>query len=69
MMMMKKKSNDMTMAERKKAGLVRDTKGLSTVEYLIILVVIAVAGISLWQKIGETVNKKAGESNTDLEAL
>ena len=69
MMMMKKKSNDMTMAERKKAGLVRDTKGLSTVEYLIILVVIAVAGISLWQDIGKTVDQKATESNTDLQTL
>lgn len=50
-------------------NLLRDTKGLSTVEYLILLVVIAVAGISIWQNVGSTISGKASESNGRLNGL
>ncbi len=46
-----------------------DTRGLSTVEYLILLVVIAVAGITVWKKVGGTVTSKAETANTDLSGL
>jgi len=43
--------------------LLKDTRGLSTVEYIIILAFIAVAGIGLWKTFGGTVLGKLGESN------
>ena len=39
-------------------GLHRDDRGLSTVEYIIILMLIAVAGIGLWSAFGTTVTDK-----------
>lgn len=44
----------------------KDTRGLSTVEYLILLVVIAVASISLWKEIGDKVKGHATDSNDAL---
>jgi Flp pilus assembly pilin Flp len=35
-----------------------DERGLSTVEYVIILVLIAAAGVGLWKMFGETVKGK-----------
>ena len=46
-----------------------DTRGLSTVEYLILLVVIAVASISIWKEIGSKVEGHANKSNTALGTL
>ncbi len=37
-----------------KRTLVRDQRGLTTVEYIIVLGLIAVVGIAAWQKFGET---------------
>ncbi len=34
--------------------LLRDTRGLTTVEYIIVLGLIAVVGIAAWQQFGET---------------
>ncbi|MFZ1864134.1 MAG: hypothetical protein WAU39_07940 [Polyangiales bacterium] len=39
---------------RTKPNLVSDKKGLTTVEYIIVLGLIAVVGIAAWQKFGET---------------
>jgi len=50
-------------------NLLTNTKGLSTVEYLILLVVIAVAGISIWKEVGGTVAQKATDSNQVLGGL
>lgn len=47
----------------------RDTRGLSTVEYLIILVLIAVAGLAIWQKIGGHVVKHANEAEGALRDI
>lgn len=63
------KINNKTHTGRKKAGLVSDTKGLSTVEYLILLTVIAVASISLWRSIGGKVKTHATESDKALGNL
>ena len=37
-----------------KRTLVRDQRGLTTVEYIIVLGLIAVVGIAAWQQFGET---------------
>ena len=39
---------------RNRPNLVSDKKGLTTVEYIIVLGLIAVVGIAAWQKFGET---------------
>jgi Flp pilus assembly pilin Flp len=55
--------------ERGLEALGRDTRGLSTVEYIIILVLIAVAGIGLWTTFGDTVGAKIGESTDAIGGM
>lgn len=43
---------------RKIRKLLKDTKGLSTVEYIIILCLIAVVCFAIWKQFGETVKSK-----------
>ncbi len=45
---------------QKLTGLLRDERGLTTVEYIIILCLIAVVGFAIWKKFGETVKQKVG---------
>lgn len=45
----------------------RDDRGLSTVEYIIILVLIAVAGISLWSTFGDTVGDKITNATSRVQ--
>ena len=40
-----------------KRRLFRDTRGLTTVEYVIVLALIAVVSVKAWQKFGSKVNK------------
>jgi len=40
-------------------SLLRDQRGLTTVEYIIILCLIAVVGFAVWKKFGETVKTRA----------
>jgi len=63
------KENKQTALERKQEkarNLKKDTRGLSTVEYLILLVVIAVASIGIWNKIGGKVVEHANSSKDEL---
>jgi Flp pilus assembly pilin Flp len=46
-----------------RSDLTRDVRGLSTVEYVIILVLIAILCIGVWQKFGATVQGKINDSN------
>lgn len=46
-----------------------DERGLSTVEYLILLVLIAVAGISLWGAFGDAIEKNLSGATTAVEGL
>ncbi len=46
-----------------------DERGLSTVEYIIILVLIAVLGISVWRSFGEAVEYQVRDSTTDINGL
>ncbi|MFO8072090.1 MAG: hypothetical protein R6V85_09470 [Polyangia bacterium] len=50
-----------------RAGLRRDERGLSTVEYIIILMLIAVAGIALWSQFGDAVTEKVGEAKNAVQ--
>ena len=54
---------------RLRDSLVRDERGLSTVEYIIILVLIAVAGIGLWRAFGDTVSQKIGDATGEVGGL
>lgn len=49
--------------------LIRCTRGLSSVEYLILLVVIGVASIATWNQIGAKVSQHATDSDTELGTL
>jgi len=64
------KSNNKIEARYDHNGSLRtDTRGVTTVEYLILLVVIAVAGITIWKKVGTSINAKATKSNSAIQGL
>lgn len=50
-------------------SLKNDTRGLSSVEYLILLVLIGVAGIGLWKKLGGTINTQATAADGTLGGM
>ncbi len=45
-----------------------DERGLSTVEYVIVLVLIAVTGIAVWKGFGQTVRAKIESANTAMSS-
>lgn len=47
----------------------RDDRGLTTVEYIIILCLIAVVGFGVWKKFGEKVKEKVGGSTEQVDQL
>lgn len=47
----------------------RDERGLTTVEYIIILCLIAVVGFGVWKKFGEKVKEKVGGSTEQVDSL
>lgn len=44
----------------------RDERGLSTVEYVIILALVAVSAIGLWKTFGENIHAKIRGSSSEL---
>jgi len=50
-------------------SLLKDQRGLTTVEYIIILCLIAVVGFAVWKKFGETVKERVGEADTTLGTM
>jgi Flp pilus assembly pilin Flp len=48
-------------------SLARDERGLSTVEYVIILVLIAAAAIGLWVSFGTKLRSKIDAANTKMD--
>jgi len=50
-------------------ALVQNTEGLSTVEYVIILILIAVVGITAWRTFGQTVVTKINSGNSQISGL
>ena len=51
------------------SGIRADERGRSTVEYVIILVLVAVLGIGVWRHLGETIQAQVGEADTQLGDL
>jgi Flp pilus assembly pilin Flp len=51
-----------------KKSLRNDTSGLSTVEYIILLVLIAAAGVGLWNTFGGMLTEKLGKASTDISS-
>lgn len=49
--------------------LLEDTQGLTTVEYIIILCLIAVVGFAVWKKFGETVKEKTNDATNVMDTL
>jgi Flp pilus assembly pilin Flp len=47
--------------------LINDERGLSTVEYVIILVLIAAAAVGVWSTLGTTLKTKIGAANSEIE--
>ncbi len=70
-MSVNKKTSKMKIAAKydENGSLVQDTRGMSTVEYLILLVIIGVASISLWTRIGDKTTDMATDSATSLEGI
>lgn len=64
--MLKKKSQK---SKRARRSLLRDNRGLTTVEYIIILCLIAVVGFGVWKKFGEKVKEKVGGSTEQVDEL
>ncbi len=64
-----KTNENAKLESRSDRGIRRDTRGLSTVEYIIILVLIAVAGIGLWRAFGDTVSEKIGNATGEVGGL
>ena len=55
--------------QTKKRPLLADQRGLTTVEYIIVLVLIAVTGFAIWQRFGGMVKHKvSGSHDTVNEA-
>jgi len=50
-------------------SIVRDERGLTTVEYVIILVLIATMAIVAWGRLGKAVTDKVGASETQINDL
>lgn len=64
-----KKREKKSKKRRKQLSLIRDKRGLTTVEYIIILCLIAVVGFGVWKKFGEKVKEKVGGSTDQVEEL
>lgn len=52
-----------------KTTIVTDERGLSTVEYVIILVLIAAAAVGVWTKLGGTIRSKINDSNDEINGI
>ncbi|MBI5512356.1 MAG: hypothetical protein HY909_01230 [Deltaproteobacteria bacterium] len=50
-------------------SLIKNTEGLSTVEYVIILILIAVVGITAWRQFGNAVVTKITSSTGQVSGL
>ncbi|NOY89773.1 MAG: hypothetical protein GXP55_01095 [Deltaproteobacteria bacterium] len=61
--------SDPSVGRGESSGLVEDEAGLSTVEYIIILVLIAVLGIVAWKQFGQAVEYKVRQSTTQVNTL
>ena len=54
---------------KKLRSLARDEKGLTTVEYIIVLGLIAVLGISAWEEFGERLETEVNEAERAMKVV
>lgn len=54
---------------RRMAGLGRDTEGLSTVEYILILVIVAITALLLWQTFGTSVGSRVDQATQSVSGM
>lgn len=59
----------MVRRDSRRHSLHRDTRGLSTIEYVIILIVVALIGIAAWRTFGSTAQSRAAEASGEMHAL
>ena len=57
------------MSKTRIRSLLADTEGLSTVEYMIILCLIAIVSFAIWSKFANTVKSKTASSQTGAGRL
>ena len=50
-------------------NLVKDERGLTTVEYIIVLVLIAITGFAAWKSFGSQVKSTVNNSNQAMQSL
>jgi Flp pilus assembly pilin Flp len=55
--------------KRNLKALVNETEGLSTVEYVILLVLIAIVGISAWKTFGSSVVTRINQGNSQVNSM
>jgi len=55
--------------KRNLKALATETEGLSTVEYVILLVLIAVVGIAAWRTFGSTIVTKINGGNSAVQGM
>jgi Flp pilus assembly pilin Flp len=48
------------------ARLVKDARGLATVEYVIVLALIAASAVALWSRFGMSIQKDVGRAQTSI---
>lgn len=46
----------------------RDSRGASTVEYAIVVCLVAAVGVGVWQKFGGNIKKYAGDADTKISS-
>lgn len=54
---------------RSQLSLLRDERGLTTVEYIIILCLIAIVGFGVWQQFGSTIKEKTEGADGTMQTL
>ncbi len=59
----------MRIERTQRRSLSSDQEGLSTVEYIIILVLIAVLAITVWRQFGQAVETNVRDSTADVQGL
>jgi Flp pilus assembly pilin Flp len=57
------------MQKRNMNALVNETEGLSTVEYVILLVLIAVVGITAWKTFGSTIVNRVNGGQSTIQGM
>lgn len=63
------KNNQIKMSPASRVSLLKDERGMSTVEYVILLAVIVVGAVTVWNDLGGHVKDGLGEAEGDLRQL